>query len=96
MIILQGITVDELLRKIETIIETKLEERAQQRKQEENLRTKYLSRLEVSKLLKITLPTLHEWSKDGKLKSYNIGNRVLYKESEIDLSITGRKHKRDF
>ena len=28
------------------------------------------------------------------IKSYKIGNRVLFKESEIDESIIGNKHKR--
>jgi excisionase family DNA binding protein len=43
----------------------------------------YLSRKEVAKLLKITLPTLHDWTKLQYLRAYKIGTRVLYKESEV-------------
>jgi excisionase family DNA binding protein len=48
----------------------------------------YLTRQEVSKLLHISLPTLNEWSKQGILQSYRIGNRVLYKKFEIEASMT--------
>lgn len=42
-----------------------------------------LNRFEVVKFLKISLPTLNNWTKQGILQSYRIGNRVLYKESEV-------------
>lgn len=44
---------------------------------------KFLTRIEVAKLLKITLPTLHDWTKKGLLKAYRIGNRIRYKETEV-------------
>jgi excisionase family DNA binding protein len=44
----------------------------------------YLTRKEVSDLLKIQLSTLHSWVKKGKLKPYGIGNRVYFKKSEIE------------
>ena len=47
----------------------------------------YLSRKEVAKMLKISLPTLNEWSKQGILQSYKKGNRVLYKTSEIEEAV---------
>lgn len=43
----------------------------------------FLTRKEVAKLLKISLPTLNEHSKNGKIRSYLIGGRVLYKQSDI-------------
>ena len=50
-----------------------------------------LTRVEVAKLLKISLPTLHEWTKEGMLQSYGIRNRVLYKRSEIMSSLRKRE-----
>jgi excisionase family DNA binding protein len=44
----------------------------------------YLTRLEVCKLLTITLPTVHEWTKRGILTAYRLGNRVYFKREEID------------
>lgn len=42
-----------------------------------------LTRVEAAKLLHITLPTLRDHTKGGKLQGYRIGARVLYKRSEV-------------
>lgn len=49
--------------------------------------TKYLTRKEVSEILSITLPTIHEWSKRGVLTAYRLGNRVYFKSDEIDAAM---------
>lgn len=49
--------------------------------------TEFLTRDEVSKLLKIDLSTVHNWSKRGKLFPYGIGNRVYYKRSDVESAI---------
>lgn len=49
--------------------------------------TKYLTRLEVCELLNVTLATLYTWNKNGKLKAYGIGGRVLYLQEDIDNAI---------
>lgn len=38
-------------------------------------------------MLHITLPTLHNWTKEGLIPCYKIGNRVLYKFSELEETI---------
>lgn len=48
---------------------------------------KFHTRKEVAKQLKISLPTLNDWSKRGLIKSYMIGGRVLYKANEIEQSL---------
>jgi excisionase family DNA binding protein len=53
----------------------------------------FLTRQEVSKKLNITLPTLHNYTKRGLIKSYKIGSRILYKESDIDRAITEIKFR---
>jgi len=47
----------------------------------------YLSRLEVSKMLNVSLVTLNKWNKNGKLKAVGIGGRVLYRQEDIDNAI---------
>lgn len=47
-------------------------------------RDTYLTRHEVSEMLKCDLSTVHNWTKSGKLKAYGIGNRVYYKLPEIE------------
>ena len=49
----------------------------------QNINEVLLSRKETSQLLKISLPTLYRWTKDGTLTSYYMGSRVYYKYSEI-------------
>lgn len=46
-----------------------------------------LSRKDTAKLLKISLPTLHLLTKEGKVRGYRIGKRVLYKKSDIEKSL---------
>ena len=38
---------------------------------------KPLTRKEVCDLLEISLPTMHRWTKDGRLKSIKIGKRAV-------------------
>ncbi len=47
----------------------------------------YLSRLEVSKMLKCDISTVHNYGKSGKLRRWGIGNRVYYKRSEVERAI---------
>ena len=47
----------------------------------------YLTREEVSELLKISLSTIHNWKKRGILHPYQIGGRVYFKASEIESSM---------
>lgn len=49
--------------------------------------TEYLTRREVSRLLKIDLSSVHNWTKKSILTSYQIGGRVYYKRNEIDNAI---------
>ncbi len=49
--------------------------------------TEYLTRNEVSKMLKCDLSTLHNWVKKGKITPYGIGNRIYFKRSDIENAI---------
>ena len=87
-LLLVGIKLDELLLKIEHIIDKKLARIDELNEESEN-KQKYLSRTEVARMLKITLPTLHDWTCNLKiLQSYKIGNRVLYKQDEVESALT--------
>lgn len=83
-IILNGITVNELLRRLSELLLIKNDKEELQPIADQ---PEYLTRKEVARFLKISLPTLHEWSKQGLLQSYRIGNRILYKSVEIQNSV---------
>jgi len=85
-IFLSGINVDDLVEKITQVIETKFDLLSKTKFVKPDL--KYVSRFEVARMLKISLPTLHDWTNLGRLKAYKIGRRVLYKADEIDEAIT--------
>ena len=51
----------------------------------------YLTRKEVSEMLKIDLSSVHNWSKRGILKPHQIGNRVYYKLQEVEEAIVKLK-----
>ena len=60
----------------------------------QSLKTKdssiYLTRGEVAKQLQISLPTLHNYTKEGYIKSYRIGGKVRYKADDIEKALTER------
>jgi len=45
------------------------------------------SREETSKLLNVSLATLHNWAKDGVLTPKKIGKRVYYLASEVQAKL---------
>ncbi len=47
----------------------------------------WLTKNDVRALLKVNLSTVHNWTKNGKLKAYGIGSRVYYKRSEVEQSL---------
>jgi excisionase family DNA binding protein len=92
-LILTGVTLDELLFRIEQVIEAKFSALPHQTESQSD----YITRKEVIKILKISLPTLHDWTKQGWLQSYKIGNRVLYRKVEVEESVSQvlfQKHKK--
>jgi excisionase family DNA binding protein len=80
-----GLNLNELLDKIGQLIDCKLHEASPTNKNTNQ--SKFISRQEVADLLKISLPTLNEWTKLGWLQSYKLGNRVLYKLQEVEQAI---------
>ena len=55
--------------------------------QKEEQTSDLLTRQQVAEMLSIDLSTVHNWTKQGKLISYGIGNRVYYKSSEVEDAI---------
>lgn len=58
--------------------------------------TEFISKKEAAKLLGVSLPTILQWVKQGKIKGYRIASRVRFKRSEIEASLisikTGSAH----
>lgn len=78
-VFLNTLELSDIKKVVEEVIEIKL---ANLKTNEEKSLT-LLSRKETAKLLCISLPTLHEWTKTGIVKAHRIGNRILYKLNEV-------------
>ena len=55
----------------------------------------YRTRKETAQILRISLPTLNQYTKKRILTGYRFGVRVLYKQSEIELALSQIKYGRD-
>ena len=49
--------------------------------------TELMTRREASKLLGVSLPTLLNWTKTGKITGYRIASQVRYKRTELENSL---------
>jgi Helix-turn-helix domain len=83
-IVINEISIDELVARLSELIDAKKEKNINTTSISEK---NYLTRIEVARILKISLPSLSTYTKEGWLQSYKIGNRVLYKSEEIDQAI---------
>ena len=79
-VILNNFELSDIKRIIEEVLEKKLKHLNKPTNQKG---AKMLSRKETANLLRIPLPTLHHWTKNGLIKAYRIGNRVLYKQDDV-------------
>ncbi|AIZ41219.1 helix-turn-helix domain-containing protein [Cellulophaga baltica] len=46
-----------------------------------------MSREETANFFQISYPTLNNWTKNGILTGYRVGNRIYYKRSEIESQV---------
>jgi excisionase family DNA binding protein len=53
---------------------------------------KFYTREETAKILSVTLPTLHSYTKNGTIQGTRIGSRVLYRLSDIESALQNIKH----
>lgn len=84
-IILSNISLPELAAKIADLIGVN-PIKSEPAKASPNVR--YLSRREAADALHVTLPTLAQWTKTGKIKAHRIGRRVLYRADDLQSALS--------
>lgn len=82
---LQGITLEQLAEALAPLLQTQPVTKVENSND-------LLTRDEVCKLLSFNKTSLWKHTKSGRLKSYGIGNRVLYKKSEVLESVKPINH----
>lgn len=82
-ILIRQLTIEDLQNLIRSTVREEIQI-ALEKKPDEN---KYLTRKEAATLLKISVPTLHQYTKIGIIKGSRIGTRVLYKLKDLESSM---------
>jgi hypothetical protein len=90
---LVGLTIDELKNLVGQVIKTEFD--AVKKHLQPKQPNDYLSRKEVSEMLKIDISSVHNWSKRGILKPLQIGNRIYFKLQDVENSIVQLKRSRN-
>jgi hypothetical protein len=90
---LVGLTIDELKNLVGQVIKTEFD--AVKKHLQPKQPNDYLSRKEVSEMLKIDISSVHNWSKRGVLKPLQIGNRIYFKLQDVENSIVQLKRSRN-
>lgn len=84
-IILQNVSLSDLEALFSKLIDEKLQSVAPHHTPIEP--GKLLTRSETANLLKISLPTLDDWTKTGVIKAKRIGSRIRYVYSDVEAAI---------
>lgn len=50
--------------------------------------TEFITRKQAAKLLGVSLPTILDWTKTGKITGYRIASRIRYKRVEVEQSLS--------
>lgn len=83
-IYLNGMTADQLS---EMIRESLRDELRQLRPAHPKTDTRYLTRRETARRLRISLVTLTDWVNRGKICAHKIGGRVLFRDNDVEAAL---------
>lgn len=83
-VLIHNVTLDDFFDKFRSTIREEIQLTTSQKKED----PQYLTRKEAAKFLKISVPTLHSYTKTGRLNGYRIGRRVLYKMEDLELNMS--------
>ena len=86
-IYLSGLTADQLSEMIRESLRDELQQFRPARPKSE---TKYLTRQETARRLRISLVTLTDWVNRGKICAHKIGGRVLFRDSDVEAALPDR------
>lgn len=54
----------------------------------------FLTRQQAADYLQMSLPTLHQYTKNGWITSYRIGNKIRYRKADLETALTKRNFGR--
>jgi excisionase family DNA binding protein len=80
-LILCPISIGDLRAVISETVSNEVTKLFNQNRQPEQL--EYITRKETAKILGVSLVTLNEWQKSGRVPAYRIATRIRYKRAEV-------------
>jgi len=87
-IILNGISLEQLKEEFKAIVQTEVQKALTELPPTTTESSpEFITRKETALILGISLPTLHEWTKNGNIPAHRIGTRVRYKRSDVYASL---------
>lgn len=87
-VLVQNVSMSDIEATLSRLLDEKLSNMQPANNQEP---VKYLTRKETAAKLRISLPTLADWTRTGILKSKRIGSRILYLSTDVEAAIKDRR-----
>ena len=81
-IILNGISFEQLQDSIRTTVKNEVD-RIIGNLPTPTITPEFITRNETAKILGVSLPTLHTWTKNGTIPTQRIGTRIRYKRADV-------------
>jgi len=75
---------DDFFNKLKKIIEETIKSNVRQNSNSEQAGSPYISLSEACKMLKISRPTIMDWSSKKYLTAYKVNSRILFEKSELN------------
>lgn len=82
-ILIRNLKVEELQDIIRSIVKEEIQQAATVRRKE----TTYMTRKEAATFLRVSLPTINNYTKAGIIKGFRVGYRVLYKLEDLEMNL---------
>lgn len=91
-IVLDSISRDEFQELIRECVREELQSHSQESPKSSNNEAELIDSKEAAALLRISLPTLHKWKKQGQIPFHRIGTRIRFNKAEV-LATIGERRK---
>ena len=82
-ILINGISFDDFQSTIQAIVSNEVQKAVEQLTPPKDDTPEYLTRKQTAEILGVSLPTLHDWTKNGVLPAKRIGGSVRYEKQAV-------------
>ena len=84
VVIIEKWQANEILVRLSTIEKAISDLKAQANPNRKSNVSEYITRADVSRMLKVSIVTVSDWTRKGILTAYKCGNRVYFKQAEVE------------